>query len=156
MSLWIRKISFMNSTLSSRLRCGPNVLSNKQKRSSSDIMGWVIFQHFLNSFELTFVIDKALVIWNWQPVPWLLNHLCWMRVGTHIQVLVCWLFGSWISLHKISCMYSDINQWCLCYERSFRTTVCVCFTCCIRMVSWLLHNVFGRVSPARYGVLVIV
>ena len=140
MALYRRKISFMKSTLSSSLPCGPNAFSNKQNSSSSEIVGWTILRYFLNSFALTFVIDMALVIWNWQRVPWLLRHLCLMRNGTHIVVWRSFL-DSWISINGA------------CGER-FQTTACVCLAqSCIRMVSWLLHSVLGRVSPARYGVL---
>ena len=98
MDLYRRKRSFMKSTLPSNLSCTPNAFSNKQKSSSSGIMVWTICQHFLNAFELTFAIDKALVISNVQSVPWLSHHLCLIHVGTLI-VIAYWLLDPWISLH---------------------------------------------------------
>ena len=95
MALYRRKISFMKSTFLSRLRW-PNAFSNKQNSSSSEITVCTIFQHFLNSFELTFAVVKALAIWNSPTVPWLLHHLCLIRAGTFMLLRLQTFVGSWI------------------------------------------------------------
>ena len=89
-----------------------------------------ISQHFLNSSELTFTVDKASVMLNWRLAPWCSYHLCLMRNGTD---MVMWhpFLDSWISMVVVVCVWGIIPNHSLCLFHNLDTDGIMTTTKCV-------------------------